>query len=51
MDKAVAAARRAFEVYSQTTREERMALLGKIIAVYKTRLADLAKLPLLDSRP
>jgi acyl-CoA reductase-like NAD-dependent aldehyde dehydrogenase len=43
VDKAVAAARRAFETYSQTNREERMALLGKIIEVYKTRLADLAQ--------
>jgi len=43
VDRAVAAARRAFETFSQTTREERMALLGRIIEVYKTRLADLAK--------
>ena len=43
VDKAVAAARRAFETYSQTTREERMALLGKVIEVYKRRLPDLAQ--------
>jgi len=43
VDRAVAAARRAFEGYSQTTREQRMALLEKIIEVYKTRLADLAQ--------
>ncbi|MBV5270756.1 MAG: aldehyde dehydrogenase family protein, partial [Afipia sp.] len=40
VDKAVAAARRAFETFSQTTREERVALLEKIIAVYKTRMKD-----------
>ena len=41
VDKAVAAARRAFETFSQTTREERVALLEKIIAVYKTRMKDI----------
>jgi aldehyde dehydrogenase (NAD+) len=41
VDKAVAAARRAFETYSQTSREERVALLTKIIDVYKTRIKDL----------
>ncbi len=41
VDKAVAAAKRAFETYSQTSREERVALLEKIIAVYKTRMNDL----------
>jgi aldehyde dehydrogenase (NAD+) len=35
VDKAVAAARRAFQSYSRTTREERLALLEKIIAAYK----------------
>jgi aldehyde dehydrogenase (NAD+) len=39
VDNAVAAARRAFETV--TTREERVALLEKIIAVYKTRLKDI----------
>ena len=34
VDKAVAAARRAFETYSQTTREERLALIGKVSEVY-----------------
>eukprot|EP00697_Spironema_sp_BW2_P010627 gnl/Spiro4/25956_TR12934_c0_g1_i1.p1 gnl/Spiro4/25956_TR12934_c0_g1~~gnl/Spiro4/25956_TR12934_c0_g1_i1.p1 ORF type:complete len:498 (-),score=138.94 gnl/Spiro4/25956_TR12934_c0_g1_i1:10-1503(-) len=38
---AVAAARTAFATYSQTSREERMALLRRIIAVYKTRADDL----------
>ncbi len=37
VDKAVAAARKAFETFSKTTREERLALLGKIIAVYQTK--------------
>src|SRR5258708_32833928 len=41
VDKAVAAARRAFETFSQTSREERVALLGKIIEVYKTRMKDI----------
>src|SRR3981081_2569613 len=40
VDKAVAAARRAFESFSQTSREERVALLGRIIEVYKTRMKD-----------
>jgi acyl-CoA reductase-like NAD-dependent aldehyde dehydrogenase len=42
VDRAVAAARRAFETYSRTTREERMALLGRIIEVYKRRMDDMA---------
>src|SRR4051795_3300877 len=41
VDKAVAAARRAFETYSQTSREERVALLARIIEVYKTRMKDI----------
>ncbi len=40
VDKAVAAARRAFETFSLTTREERAELLGKIIEVYKRRMKD-----------
>lgn len=42
VDAAVAAAKAAFETYSQTTREERVALLEKIIAVFQRRLGDLA---------
>jgi acyl-CoA reductase-like NAD-dependent aldehyde dehydrogenase len=42
VDRAVAAAQRAFESSSRTTREERMALLAKIIAVYERRLDDMA---------
>ena len=41
VDKAVAAARRAFETYSVTTREQRIELLGKIIEVYKRRMKDI----------
>src|SRR5262245_13003698 len=43
VDKAVKAARRAFETYSRTTREERLALLQKIVGVYQTRFEELAK--------
>lgn len=41
VDKAVAAAKRAFETFSQTTREERVALLEKIIEAYKARMKDI----------
>ena len=40
VDKAVAAARRAFETFSLTTREQRAELLAKIIEVYKRRVKD-----------
>jgi len=43
VDKAVAAARKAFETFSRTTREERVALLQKIIAVYQTKYAQIAE--------
>ncbi|WP_419807260.1 aldehyde dehydrogenase family protein [Sphingomonas sp.] len=43
VDKAVAAARRAFETFSQTSVEERVALLERIIEGYKARIPDLAK--------
>lgn len=43
VDKAVAAARKAFESYSQTTREERLELLGKITDAYKARYDELAE--------
>jgi aldehyde dehydrogenase (NAD+) len=42
VDRAVAAARRAFDSFSQTTREERRALLESILKVYKKRYADVA---------
>jgi aldehyde dehydrogenase (NAD+) len=38
----VAAAKAAFETFSQTTREERIALLEKVIACYKARMGDIA---------
>jgi aldehyde dehydrogenase (NAD+) len=43
VDKAVAAARKAFESFSQTTREERLALLGRIVEVYQQKLPQLGK--------
>jgi aldehyde dehydrogenase (NAD+) len=43
VDRAVAAARRAFESYSKTTREERLALLGRIAAEYQKRYEEIAK--------
>jgi aldehyde dehydrogenase (NAD+) len=43
VDKAVTAARRAFETFSQTSREERVALLEKIVAVYQKRYGDIVK--------
>ena len=41
VDKAVAAARRAFETFSLTTREQRVTLLGNIIDAYKARMKDI----------
>jgi aldehyde dehydrogenase (NAD+) len=43
VDRAVAAARRAFDGWSRTSVEERSALIGRIIAEYKARIPDLAK--------
>ncbi|MBL5977723.1 aldehyde dehydrogenase family protein [Comamonas sp. NyZ500] len=40
VDKAVAAARLAFESYSRTSREERLALLAKVLEVYQSRYGD-----------
>lgn len=42
VDKAVAAAKRAFKTWSQTSREERLAVLNRIVEEYKKRGADLA---------
>ncbi|GAB18556.1 putative aldehyde dehydrogenase [Gordonia effusa NBRC 100432] len=42
VDAAVAAARRAFDSWSQTSVDDRIALLGAIIAEYQNRFADLA---------
>ena len=43
VDKAVAAARRAYKTFSKTTREERLALMGRIVEEYKKRSKDLAQ--------
>ena len=42
VDKAVAAAKAAFDSYSQTSQEERIELLEKIIDCYKARMDDVA---------
>ena len=42
VDKAVMAARRAFESWSKTSREERLEVLGRILAEYQKRFGDLA---------
>src|SRR5579864_13229 len=42
VDRAVAAAKHAFESYSETSVEERLALLRRIIDVYKSRLEEIA---------
>jgi aldehyde dehydrogenase (NAD+) len=43
VDKAVAAARKAFESWSQTSVDERKAVLDKIIAIYQRRLPEMAE--------
>jgi aldehyde dehydrogenase (NAD+) len=43
VDAAVGAARRAFETFSQTTRDERLKLLRSIATVYQKRYAEMAK--------
>ena len=43
VDKAVVAAKKAFETWSQTTIDERKAILDKIIAIYQRRLGDMAE--------
>jgi aldehyde dehydrogenase (NAD+) len=42
VDKAVAAARKAFETYSKTSREDRLDLLQRILAEYQKRFGDVA---------
>jgi aldehyde dehydrogenase (NAD+) len=42
VDKAVAAARRAFESFSETTPERRLAFLQSIIDVYKSKMDEMA---------
>jgi aldehyde dehydrogenase (NAD+) len=43
VDRAVAAASKAFESFSQTSRDERLALLRRILACYNGRAEDLAQ--------
>ena len=43
VDKAVKAARTAFESFSRTSVEERLALLNRIVEEYKKRMPDIAK--------
>jgi aldehyde dehydrogenase (NAD+) len=43
VDRAVAAAKKAFETYGFSSREERIALLERCIEVYKKRYADVAE--------
>src|ERR1700723_4622661 len=42
VDKAVAAARKAFETFSKTSREERIELLQRVLAEYQKRFGDMA---------
>jgi aldehyde dehydrogenase (NAD+) len=42
VNKAVSAARRAFEAYSQTTPDERIAIIERIIAAYEERIDEFA---------
>src|SRR5258708_30132153 len=42
VDRAVTAARRAFATFSQTSKDERLALLRRIIDRYQARLDELA---------
>ncbi|AQR73833.1 aldehyde dehydrogenase family protein [Sphingomonas sp. LM7] len=43
VDKAVAAAKRAFESFSRTSVEERIALIERILEAYKARAGDMAE--------
>ncbi|MER8759768.1 aldehyde dehydrogenase family protein [Mesorhizobium sp. M0976] len=42
VDAAVDAAKRSFNDFSNTSRDERLALLGRVIDVYRSRIADIA---------
>jgi aldehyde dehydrogenase (NAD+) len=44
VDKAVAAAKRAFESFSLTSREERIALLRRIVEIYRKRQDEIAEI-------
>ena len=43
VDRAVAAAKTAFESYSQTSVEERLTLLENLLAIYKRRYDEMAR--------
>jgi aldehyde dehydrogenase (NAD+) len=43
LDRAVAAAKQAFESYSETTVHDRLALLTRIVEVYKSRMEEMAQ--------
>ncbi|SEF43982.1 aldehyde dehydrogenase family protein [Bosea lathyri] len=43
VDKAVAAARAAFPAFAATSKQERLALMRRLLEVYKTRYADIAE--------
>jgi aldehyde dehydrogenase (NAD+) len=43
IDRAVAAAKTAFATYSRTTTEERLALLEKLLSIYKRRYEEMAQ--------
>lgn len=43
VDKAIAAARAAFPAFAATTKAERLALMRRVLEVYKTRYADIAE--------
>ena len=44
VDKAVSAAKKAFETWAFTKKEERLELLEKLYVIYKKRWAEMAKL-------
>lgn len=48
VDTAVAAAKAAFDSFSQTSREERLAILDRIIAEYKKRMPEMAEVITLE---
>ena len=43
VDRAVAAAKRAFESYSETTLKDRLALLTRIVEVYRSKMDEMAE--------
>ena len=43
IDKAVAAARKAFETWSRTTKDDRLSMIERIVSVYRTRIEEMAE--------